>query len=99
MKLTETLDKDILEFERLTGSAISSGAIPLIHRLAATGDHFERLGTEDAAAGRIKRTQEDFIQWGKERLPYPPERNDPIVDLMYKCYLSGYSAVAEVSYD
>lgn len=90
MKLTGTINEDILEFERVTGKLITESK-PLIQRLAEAGDYFDNLGAKDAAEGRPQRSRDDFLQWGKKELPYPHREDDPIVDLMYRCYRDGYN--------
>lgn len=87
MKMTETLNRDIAEFEKVTGKAVT----PEIRGLmAAAGDQFEDLGVRDAHSGRAQRTKEAFIEWGKRNLVNPEGEDDPIVNLMYKCYMDGY---------
>lgn len=86
MKLTETLNQDI----KATGKAVSPRVRELITVLAAAGDHFEDLGVKDASSGRAQRTKEAFIEWGKRELPGQEGEDNPMVDLMYRCYLDGY---------
>lgn len=92
MKMTETLNQDIEEFEKATGKAVSPRLRDLIAAIAAAGDHFEDLGTRDATSGRAQRTKAAFIEWGKRELADPEGKDNPIVDLMYQCYLDGYEA-------
>ncbi len=94
MKLTETLNQDIAAFERVTGKAVSPRLRDLIAAMAAAGDQFEDLGTKDARNGYAQRTKEAFIEWGKRELVNPEGKDDPIVDLMYRCYIDGYTTVA-----
>lgn len=90
MKMTETLNRDIAEFEKATGKEVSPRLRELIAAMAAAGDHFEDLGAKDATSGRAQRTKEAFIEWGKRELADPEGKDNPIVDLMYQCYLDGY---------
>lgn len=92
MKMTETLNQDIAEFEKATGKAVSPKLRDLIAAMAATGDQFEDLGAKDASSGRAQRTKEAFIEWGKRELADPEGKDNPIVDLMYQCYLDGFEA-------
>ena len=91
MKLTKTLDQDIAQFEKATGKAVSPKLRKLIAALAATGDQFENMGVKDAASGRQQRTRKDFVEWGRRDLSDTEGKDNPIVDLMYQCYLDGYS--------
>lgn len=92
MKLTETLKQDIAEFEKVTGRIVRPEVLPLLASLAAAGDRFEELGIKDAAGGYEQRTKEAFIEWGKRVLIDPEGKDNPIVELMYMCYMDGYNA-------
>lgn len=92
MKMTETLNQDIAKFENATGKAVSPRLRGLIAAMAVAGDRFEDLGEQDASSGRAQRTKEAFIEWGKRELADPDGKDNPIVDLMYQCYLDGYEA-------
>lgn len=91
MKLTENVDTHISAFEQERGVIIQPHVVALIKQLAAAGDHFEDLGEKDARSDRAQRTKEAFIEWGKRELEDPEGKDNPIVDLMYMCYLSGYN--------
>lgn len=92
MKLTENLDKDISAFEQKKGEKLKPEVVELIKAMAAAGDYFEELGAKDVNSGHAQRTKEAFIEWGKRDLNDPEGKDNPIVDLMYKCYLDGYNA-------
>ena len=92
MKLTETLNQDIAELEKATGKVVSNEVLPLLKAVAAAGDYFEELGTKDAADGRPQRKKEAFIEWGKRELTDPTGKDNPIVELMYTCYINGYTS-------
>ena len=92
MKLTENIDAHISAFEQEIGEVINPEVVELIKVLATAGDKFEALGTKDASSGRVQRTKEAFIEWGKRELADPEGKDNPIVDLMYQCYLDGYNA-------
>ena len=91
MKMTETLNQDIAKFEKATGKAVSPRLRDLIAAMASAGDHFEDLGANDASSGRAQRTKEAFIEWGKRELSDPEGKDNPIIELMYQCYLDGYN--------
>ena len=90
MKMTETLNRDIAEFEKVTGKVVSPRLRELIAAMAAAGDHFEGLGEKDARSGRGQRTKAAFIEWGRRDLNDPEGKDNSIVDLMYQCYIDGY---------
>lgn len=92
MKLTENLDTHISAYEQETGKVIKPEVVELIKAMAAAGDKFEALGQKDACGGYAQRTKEAFIEWGKRELADPEGKDNPIVDLMYQCYLYGYNA-------
>ena len=92
MKLTENLDAHISAYEQETGAVIKPEFVELIKAMAAAGDKFEALGEKDACGGYAQRTKEVFIEWGKRELADPEGKDNPIVDLMYQCYLDGYNA-------
>ena len=92
MKLTENLDAHISAFEQERGKITNPKVVELIKAMAAAGDKFEALGEKDACGGAAQRTKEAFIEWGKRELADPEGKNNPLVDLMYQCYLDGYNA-------
>lgn len=92
MKLTENLDAHISAYEQETGEVIKPELVEMIKAMAAAGDNFEALGEKDACGGYAQRTKEAFIEWGKRELTDPEGKDNPIVDLMYQCYLDGYNA-------
>ena len=92
MKLTENLDSHISAYEQETGAVIKPEVLELIKAMAAAGDKIEALGQKDASGGYAQRTKEAFIEWGKRELADPEGKDNPIVDLMYQCYLDGYNA-------
>lgn len=92
MKLTETLNQDITEYEQATGRIVRPELLPLLEALAAAGDHFEELGAKDYAGGYAQRSKEAFIEWGKRELIGPVGKDHPIVELMYMCYIDGYNS-------
>ena len=94
MKLTETLNQDIRKFEKTTGKTVSPKLRDLISELVVAGDQFEDLGAKDAREGCPQRTKEDFVTWGRRELKDLEGEDNPIVDLMHKCYIDGYNAAA-----
>ena len=92
MKLTENIDAHISAFEQERGKITNPKVVELIKAMAAAGDKFEALGEKDACGGYTQRTKEAFIEWGKRELADPEGKDNPIVDLMYQCYLDGYKA-------
>lgn len=92
MKMTETINEDIAEFEKATGKVVSPKLRELIEALAIAGDYFKNLGERDASHGRKRRTKSAFIEWGRRDLDDPEGKDNSIVDLMYQCYLDGYNA-------
>lgn len=95
MKLTENIDAHISAFEQERAEPINPKVVELIKAMAA-GDYFEDLGEKDARSGRTQRTKEGFIEWGKRELADPEGKDDPIVELMYMCYIDGYNAGKEL---
>ena len=92
MKLTENLDAHISAYEQETGKGIKPEVVELIKAMAAAGDHFEAIGKKDACGGYDPWTKDDFIKWGKRELADSESKDNPIVDLMYDCYMEGYNA-------
>ena len=92
MKLTENIDSHISAYEQETGEAIKPHVMVLIKEMAAAGDKFEALGQKDACGGLVPLTKEAFIEWGKRELIDPEGKDNPIVELMYMCYMDGYNA-------
>lgn len=91
MKMTENIDEHISAFEQERGKIANPKVVELIKAMAAAGDQFEDLGERDARSGRGQRTKEAFIERVME-LADPEEKDNPIVDLMYQCYLDGFEA-------
>ena len=92
MKLTENIDAHISAFEQERGEIIKPRVVALIKEMAAAGDKFEALGEKDACGGYEQRTKEAFIEWGKRVLIDPEGKDNPIVELMFMCYMDGYNA-------
>lgn len=92
MKLTENIDAHISAYEQETGEVIKPQVVALIKEMAAAGDKFEALGEKDACGGYEQRTKEAFIEWGKRVLIDPEGKDNPIVELMFMCYMDGYNA-------
>ncbi len=92
MKSTENIDTHISAYEQETGEMIKPQVVALIKEMAAAGDKFEALGAKDAAGGIAQRSKDAFIEWGKRELIDPEGKDNPIVELMYVCYMDGYNA-------
>ena len=92
MTWTKNIDAHISAFEQERGEIINPKVVELIKAMAAAGDYFEDLGEKDARSGRGQRTKEAFIEWGRRDLDDPKGKDQPIVDLMFRCYLDGYNA-------
>lgn len=95
MKLTENIDAMISAYEQETGEVIKPELVELIKAMSAAGDKFEALGKKDACGGYAQRTKEAFIEWGKRELADPEGKDNPIVELMYQCYLDSYNEECE----
>lgn len=91
MKLTENIDAKITAFEQEIGKKIKPQIVELIKAMAVAGDSFEALGQKDACGGYAPRPKEAFVKWGKRELIDPEGKDQPIVELMYQCYLDGYN--------
>ena len=99
MKLSENIDAHISAFEQGRGEIIKPQVVELIKAMAAASDQCEDLGKKDARSGRGQRTKAAFIEWGKRELADPEGKDKSIVDLMYQCYLDGYGAGKEDTYE
>ena len=99
MKLSENINAHISAYEQEKGETISTKVVELVKAMAAAADHCEELGEKDARSGCVQRTKAAFIEWGKRDLADPEGKDKSIVDLMYQCYLDGYGAGKEDTYE
>ncbi len=82
MKKVDMIAKQISEYERAHGEPLDPETILLAKAMAAMCDRFEDLGAREAAEGYAQREAATF-----DKLNAPKW-----TDLLYKCYLKGYSA-------
>lgn len=92
MKLTENIDAHISAYEQVTGAVLIPKHIEMIKAMAVVGDKFEALGKKDACGGYTQRKKESFIEWCKRELSDQVDKDHPIVELLYLCYMDGYNA-------
>ncbi len=92
MKMTENIDAYISAYEKEKGEIIKPQVVELIKEMAAVADRFDELGAKDAAGGFAQRSKDAFIEWGKRELIDPVGKDNPVVELMYMCYMDGYNA-------
>lgn len=97
MKLAQTIDADIAALEQAEGRRFNTRVVNLIKAMAAVADSFTDCGRQHAAESCPPWTKEHFIEWGRP-LGDPEGKEKDIVDLMYKCYLEGYSTRKETYY-
>lgn len=92
MKLTKSIEDHILAVEKEGGEKSNPQFVEVLKALVSVCDRHKSQGVRDAANGLTQTTKEAFIEVCKRELVDLEDKDIPIVELMYQCYLDGYNA-------